>query len=285
MRPSELRSEQFNRYPPQARKLSTENLRVLRILPLSFLPNLLREIIDYDFKFPAERKALEKELANLNSLSAEQVGEWFGGFAQISLSSQLEHSDWVDSPAQFVEQLSAFLWSTHQIDAFRAAATEYGERLQTAIAPEKPAIPRLGITVIGQGVATYDEPLFRKLRPHGVYFSRLTPENGLKLLLDGLAARVKAHPLAYGHWYIDGGQAVPHDVALTCVSYGALEPMRASLLRKIQQETEKPGMGPEALRSQLAHMRSEDFGMSTEPEASTTWAFGPSVCLMVAWTV
>ena len=170
MRPSELRSEQFNRYPPQARKLSTENLRVLRILPLSFLPNLLREIIDYDFKFPAERKALEKELANLNSLSAEQVGEWFGGFAQISLSSQLEHSDWVDSPAQFVEQLSAFLWSTHQIDAFRAAATEYGERLQTAIAPEKPAIPRLGITVIGQGVATYDEPLFRKLRPHGVYF-------------------------------------------------------------------------------------------------------------------
>jgi len=266
MRPSELRSEQFNRYPPQARKLSTENLRVLRILPLSFLPNLLREIIDYDFKFPAERKALEKELANLNSLSAEQVGEWFGGFAQISLSSQLEHSDWVDSPAQFVEQLSAFLWSTHQVDAFRAAATEYGERLQTAIAPEKPAIPRLGITVIGQGVATYDEPLFRKLRPHGTYFSRLTPENGLKLLLDGLAARVKAHPLAYGHWYIDGGQAVPHDVALTCVSYGALEPMRASLLRKIQQETEKPGMGPEALRSQLAHMRSEDFGMSTEPD-------------------
>ena len=42
----------------------------LQRLPLTFVPSLLREVIDYDFKFPPERKAIEKELANLNSLSA-----------------------------------------------------------------------------------------------------------------------------------------------------------------------------------------------------------------------
>jgi hypothetical protein len=264
MLPSDLKSEQFNRYPPLARKLVTDNLRVLRILPLSFVPNLLREIIDYDVKFPAERKALERELAALNSLTAEQVEDWFRAFTKISLSSKLELSDWVHSPAQFVEQLSAFLWSTHQIDAFRAAASGYGDRLQKMVGTEQPPVPRLGITVIGEGVTSYDEPLFRKLRPHGTYFRRVVPENGLSLLLDAVAARAKAHPLAYGHWYIDGGQSAPHSDALTCVSYGALEPVRVSLLRKIQEETEKPGMGPEALRSLLAQMRGEDFSMNKE---------------------
>src|SRR5712664_3247809 len=119
MLPSDLKPEQFIGYPPEARKLVTGYVAALQRLPLSFLPSLLREVIDYDFKFPAERKALEKELANLRSLSAEQVNEWFQAFAQIRLSSQLEHFDWVNAPAQFVEQLSAHLWTTHQLDAFR----------------------------------------------------------------------------------------------------------------------------------------------------------------------
>src|ERR1700722_18793486 len=96
------------------------------------MPNLLREAIDYDFKFPAERRALEKELANLRSLSAAQQKEWCQGFAQISLSPDLEQMDWVNAPAQFVERLSAHLWATHQLDAFRKAATEYADRLHAA---------------------------------------------------------------------------------------------------------------------------------------------------------
>ena len=79
MFPSDLKSEQFRDYPPLARKLVTANLAALSRLPLSFLPSLLREAIEYDFKFPAERKALEKEIANVNSLSPEQFNEWFGG--------------------------------------------------------------------------------------------------------------------------------------------------------------------------------------------------------------
>jgi hypothetical protein len=261
MPPFELKPGQFSGYPPEARKLVTNNLTVLQRLPVSFLPSLLREAIDYDFKFPAEREALEKELSNLNSLSPEQTQDWFRGFAQIHLSSQLEQFDWINAPAQFVEKLSAYLWTTHQLDAFRLAAIAYAERLRAAAPPEPPAIPRLGIAVIGQGVTTPEEPLFRKLRPHGVYFSRIQPENGLKQLLYATAARSKAQPVVHSHWYIDGGQEAAHDPALTCVSYHALEPARAALSNKIRVEIERPGMGPETLRTLLAQLRPADLGL------------------------
>src|SRR5271166_3411456 len=177
MLPGDLKAEIFNNYAPEARKLITAYLEALQRLPLSFVPNLLREAIDYDFKFPAERRALEKELANLQSISSARYPEprqsWIQEFAKITLSPQLEQMDWVNSPAQFVEQLSTHLWATHQLDAFRKAATDYAERLHAAVPSEPPPIPRLGIAVIGQGVSTYDEPLFRKLRSHGGYFNRV----------------------------------------------------------------------------------------------------------------
>lgn len=261
MLPGELKSEQFASYPPEARKLVTNYLAVLRQLPLGFLPGLLRELIDYDFKFPAERTAREKELAYLSSLSAAQLKECFLEFAQIHLSPQLEEFDWAKAPAQYVEQLSAHLWSTHQLDAFRKASNDYGDRLRLAVPPELSPIPRLGITVIGQGVASYDDALFRKLRGHGAYFGRIQPENGLRQLLDAVAVRAQEHPVSYGHWYIDGGEAAEHVSALTCVSYKVLEPVRAALLRHMQTELERPGMGPEVLRTVLAQLRPADLGM------------------------
>ncbi len=261
MLPIDLKPEQFSGYPPEARKLVTEYVGALRRVPLSFLPSLLREVIDYDFRFPAERRAQERELANLSSLSAEQITQWFQGFAQISLSSQLEKFDWVNAPAQFVEQLSAHLWTTHQLDAFRRAATDYAERLRAAVPAEPPAAPRLGIAIVGQGVGSYDEPLFRKLRAHGGYFSHVNPEDGLRSLLDAVAARARAHPAPYAHWYIDGGQEAEHDSAITTVSYNALEPARAALLKRMRGEIEKPGMGPETLRTVLAQMRPSDLGL------------------------
>jgi hypothetical protein len=267
MVPRELKAEHFKGYPPEAKKLATEYLGALQNLPLSFLPSLLRELIEYDYKFPPERKALERELANLASLSAERAREWFGGFERISISQNLERFDWVNAPAQFVEQLSAHLWTTHQLDEFRAAATEYANRLQAAAPPEAPPVPRLGITVVGQGVEASAEPLFRKLRPHGAYFTRVRPENGLQVLLEAVAARAKAHPAPYAHWYIDGGQPAAHDAALTCVSYGALEGARSILLRKIGSETQKPGMGPEALRTTMAQMRPGELGFGKNGDA------------------
>jgi hypothetical protein len=261
MLPSDLKPEKFDGYPPEARKIVVNYLATLRQLPLSFVPGLLRELINYDFKFPAERQAHERELEYLASLSAGQLKEWFQGFAQIHLSSQLEDFDWVKSPAQFVERLSAHLWSTHQLDAFRQVSNDYADHLRAAVPPEALPVPRLGISVIGQGVATYSDPLFRKLRSHGAYYAHISPENGLRYLLDAVAVRAKAHPAPYGHWYIDGGESAECDPALTCVSYKALEPARTALLRKMQEQIDRPGMGPEALRTILAQMRPGDLGM------------------------
>ena len=261
MIPRDLKPEQFEGYPPEARKVAIAHLAALQQLPLSFAPSLLREVIDYDYKFPIERTSIDKELANLSSLSPAQMQDWFRAFSQFSLSAKLEQYDWVNGPGQFVEQLSAHLWSTHQLDDFRRAATAYGDRLGTAAPSDPPPGRRLGIALIGQGVASYDAPLFRNLRPHGTYFGNVKPEGGLDLLLNGIAARAKADPVSYGHWYVDGGLEAHHSPQLTCISYARLEPLRAALLKNVDAQIARPGMGPEELRTHLAKLIPSDLGM------------------------
>ena len=68
MLPSDLKPEHFTSYSPRARALASEYVATLRDLPLSFVSGLLREVIDYDYRFPAERKSLERELKNLAGL-------------------------------------------------------------------------------------------------------------------------------------------------------------------------------------------------------------------------
>lgn len=267
MLPSELQAAQFAGYPPQAQALVLAHLEAVRRLPISFLPGLLREVIDYDFKFPAERASIEKELANLSSLSSAEVHDWFHSFAAISVSLKLKQFDWIDEPAQFVEQLSAHLWTTQQLDAFRDAATEYGARLRPIVASGPPPIRRLGIAVIGQGVASYDAPLFRNLRKHGAYFDHVNPENGLGQILAATAARAGAHPAPYAHWYVDGGRQAEHSPLITGVSYEALGPLRVALLNNIQKEIRKPGMGPEELRTHLAQLTPARLGIANSADA------------------
>ncbi|HEV2577091.1 MAG TPA: hypothetical protein VGU25_07755 [Acidobacteriaceae bacterium] len=263
MLPRDLGSVDFRSYPPQARQLAIENISILRRLPLGLLSSLLAELIEYDFKFPAERTRLSRELASLGALTDAQLSELLKGFFKISLTSQLENLNWVNSPAQFVEQLSAHLWRTGQQDAFSIAAVKYDDHLTATTAAQAPPIPRLGIVIIGRGVASYDGQLFRRLRPYATYFSRVRPENGLRLLLDAIASRAEAHPAAYAHWYIDGGEPENHDSRLTAISWAALAPVRTALLGHIHSEIERPGMGPEKLRSIMARTTPSELGMKT----------------------
>jgi hypothetical protein len=261
MQPSQLKPEDFSKYPPEAHRLVLAHLDAIQSLPLSFLPNLLREVIDYDYKFPAERSAIDNELAVISSLPAAERDVWFHDFAQITLTPALGRVDWVNQPARFGEQESAYLWTTHQQDAFTKAAIAYGARLQAAAPPVAPPVRRLGIAIVGKGVTAYDQPLFRDLRKHGTYFDKLNPENGIQLLLAEVEARAKAHPVPYGHWYVDGGDAAAHTPLLTCVSYDALGQARAALLKNMQAETRRPGMGPEELRTHMAELEPSDLGM------------------------
>ena len=267
MLPRDLQPDQFAGYPPEARKLMVTHLDVLRQLPLSFVPSLLREAIEYDYRFPAERVALDRELASLNALTPAQLRDRFEPFAKVSLSPALVEFDWINQPAQFVEKQSAYLWSTHQLDAFRKAAMDYGAASQAATPPEPPPVRRLGMAVIGQGVASFDGKLFRNLRAHGTYFSRVKPERGFDLLVAAVENRATEHPVPYGHGYVDGGQLAAHSSSITGVSYDSLGPARAALLRRMQAEIGRPGMGPEELRTRMARLVPADLGMDKNGDA------------------
>jgi len=262
MQPRDLTPGQFAAYPPEGRSLAVAHLNILRQLPLALLPSVLREVIQYDYLFPAERSLIEKQLSAIASMNQQQLADCVHGFAAISLSHDLEDFDWINHPAQFLEQQSAWLWSTHQLDAFHTAADDYSSHVDPLIRVDTPPIGRLGIAIVGQGVSSWNEPLFRNLRAEGTLFYKMKPDNGLRLLLDAAAQRATAHPAPYAHWYIDGGAPADHVPALTTISFSALEPLRTGLLKKMQRQIERPGMGPEQLRTWLAQLTPAELGIA-----------------------
>src|SRR5580658_7226999 len=265
MLPSQLTPASFAAYPPEARQLAVQQVALLRRLPLAFLPLLLRELIVYDWKFPAERADLTRQFTYLAALASTQFQAAMSAFTQLKLAPELEQTDWVNSPATFSEKLSAHLWATHQIDAFSAAAVDYVQKAEKPAA----ALPthRLGIAIIGQSVAKSDYRLFRKLRPHGVYYTQVKHAGGAQVLLSAAAARAKAHPVPYGHWYIDGGASLAAPETITRISYDALSAPRATLQNRMQKTYEAPVFDPEAFRSMLAQIKPEEAGLDTGGDA------------------
>ncbi len=265
MLPTSLTAAHFAKYPPDARQLAVEHLPLLKRMPLALLGSLLQELIEYDYKFPAERLELNAQVDSLSRLSPEKRRSLFAGFQVLRVAPSEEKLDWVNQPQRFTEQFSADLWQTHQMDAFRDAATAYGHSLLTASHIASQPVQRLGIAVIGQGVGDYHAPLFEKLCPLGTYFSNVNPDGGLRQLLEAASARAEAHPAPYAHWYVDGGVAEASSAQLTGVSYAALQPVRTALLGKIQEQVRLPGMGPERLRDYLAQLTPEAIGLRGDP--------------------
>jgi hypothetical protein len=254
--PAQLTAENFKSYPPKARELAVKHLALLRQLPLSFAPFLLKEIISYDWKFPVEQAELDHQLAYL-----EQHPQVLARFQSLRLAPNADTFDWVHAPAQFLEQLSAHLWATHQIDEFRAASEQFIHQFYVSL-PERPLpVARLGIVVIGQGAKQGGYPLFRKMRASGIYFTQVQPANGLAAILDAVKARAEAHPEPYAHWYIDGGTKAAALQNLTTVSYAALNPVRSALTEKMLTAYESPKFDPELLRSTLAQMSPESLNV------------------------
>ncbi len=277
MLPSQLTAEQFSKYPPQARKAAQEHVALFRQMPLAFLPLLLRELIGYDWKFPAERKELDHQFTYLSPLTPEQRREEFAPFAKLRLSPDLEQIDWVNAPAQFSERLSAHLWATHQIDAFRAASVEYVRRVNAATPNAALPMARLGLVMIGRGVTENKYPLFRKLRGEGVYFKNINPEGGKAILLEAAQKRAKAQPLPFGHWYIDGGESEMSASELACLSFSSLDRVRRALVTKMRQTMQPGGGGPEVLRTLLAQMSPEELGLGSQGEEAILNRFQVSV--------
>ena len=278
MLPSQLSAEKFINYPTEARSVAADHLVVLRQLPLCFIPLLLRETISYDWKFPAERRELDRQFAYLSAKSKDELQATMAGFTKLQLSPTLERVDWVDKPGEFSEQLTAHLWATHQIDAFRTASIEYVGKMNAAQPTQRIAGARLGIAIIGQGVDHTDAPLFRKLRPHGTFFTNVDPKDGRSMLLQHLLSRAVAKPESFAHWYINASAArIPASDALTSVSYAATEPIRNALVTKMREVMQPGGGGPEKLRTMLAQMTPQDLGLSGAGAAAVLNRFQISV--------
>ncbi len=261
MSPGQLEARSFVAYPPEARSLATRHLELLRGLPLAFLPLLLRELIAYDWRFPAERRELDAQLELLSSAHGGELRKRIAAFEDLRLGAGLERLDWVNSPGEFAEQLTAHLWATHQVDAFRAAAVSYMYRVRQATPQAPPPAARLGIVVIGHGAGESRYALFRRLRRHGMLFRNVDPERGWETLRATVAARAAAHPVPYGHWHIDGvdGSESPAGPGVAYVSWSSLARTRTALLDRIHRAISS-GMGPEAVRTMLAQLRPADLG-------------------------
>ncbi|HEV2274238.1 MAG TPA: hypothetical protein VGR96_08735 [Acidobacteriaceae bacterium] len=266
MLPGELTSNQFLGYPPRARQLATDNLALLKKLPLVFLPLLLREVKAYDWKFPAEQNEVDVQFAFLNSLSEDDLRRLMEGFSQIQISPELSQLDWVNSPEVFSHYFAAALWATNQNDAFRTASISYVNEYRRSAPVQPLPVKRLTMVVVGQGVQETRYPVFRRLRGHGVSYSAVDPGNGLERLLAAATARAHAHPIPFAHWYVDGGSPVKTtDSGLTCMSYESLSPLRVAVLREMRTIM-RMSKGPEKTERLLAGLEPGQFEASVHTE-------------------
>lgn len=274
MVPAQLTADSFAGYNPQARALAVDNLAVLQGLPLSFAPFLLREIIAYDWKFPAEQRELTAQLAYLSGLTTGQRQRTLESFARLQLDPALAGFDWVREPAQFLEKLSAQLWATHQLDEFRGASEQYVHKFYGSLRPPELPLARLGIVVVGQEASGTGIALFQKMRPHGVYFQKIDPARGLEAIVETLERRAAGHPEPYAHWYIDGGGSVARKPGgVTCVFYDELTPVRAKLAEKMRAAYTSTTFSAEALRSALAEVTPETVGLAAAGARATLERF------------
>ena len=260
-----IQDNHFIAYPPEARRVATGHVELLRKLPAAFTPLLLQQIQAYDWRFPAERRDIDRQLKFLIALSEAERRRLLTGFEQLKLPARLLDTKWLSSPTEFSEQLSHHLWTTGQIEAFHQASEVYLNAVNAALPDKPPAASRLGIAVIGKGVERNTYPLFRKLRPLGTRFTNVNPADGLKTLLAHVEARASAHPAPFDHWYIDGGEAesVSHP-QLARISYHGLAQNRLALLRKTNGAIQSGIAGPKELLSLLHGLQPEEIGLTTK---------------------
>ncbi len=266
MQPSAPTASSFAGYPPEARKLAIAHLALLRQLPLPLLPMLLRQVSTYDWQFPRERTRLEAQLRWLGSASPETLKTLTAPFAAISLPRSLEEMDWVADSPGYMEHLTATLWSTQQMTAFRAAASAYGKAAPAQAGSPMGSPTRLTVVVLAAslGAAPAAEPIFGKLRREGVLLTAVDPRHGLETLQAHVAARRVASPRSLAHWWIEGAAAtdpLPAGTGVSYVSYSALEAARQHLLSRAQQAMRSGRSGPEELRSLLARTGPEQLGL------------------------
>ncbi|WP_052201138.1 hypothetical protein [Terriglobus sp. TAA 43] len=261
MTPADLQPASFTAYPPLAQAFAVRHLALLRALPMSVCPSFLAQIIALDMRFPVERETLEWQCASLESMESQRRASLLSPLQAITLPLELERTNWVRSPAAFVEQLTASLWSTGQINAFHAASRALFE----AIPERADTTDRLLLIVLGQGADVSRPSLMRKLARQGIRLEGIDAASAKAQMLVEIADRAKRMPASYTHWYVDGGAA--WDVAassgpVVSTSYAQLAPLRSHVLAQMKSILQSGQSGAEKMRTQLSEMSAQASGGS-----------------------
>jgi hypothetical protein len=258
MKPEQMEPRSFSAYPTQGRELVLAHLPALRQTPLPLLPALLRDFQEYDWKFPTEQIEIANRIAFI-----ERRPACLAAFARIALIAKLEDLNWIDEPGRFIEELSAYLWSSHQIDDYSRIASDFVQQFRSAYPPPAPPQPRLLIVVVGRDASIPDFPLFERLRPHGCFYTHVAPHGAPQAISQILSQRIAKSAADCAHWYIDGGTPWPElsGAGLTRVDYPALAPVNRQILRYFLESIQS-GSGPEVLRSRIARLTPADVEAS-----------------------
>ena len=250
MTPDALKPEDFRNYPPVGRSFAVKFIEVLRGLPPAVCPSFVLQIRNLDTSFPFEQKSLRAQFDALAAIPQAEFSTLSEPLRQIPLPEDLLHGDWVDDPAAFITRITAFLWSSGQIDRFREGA----EALFAALPDSRSSGDRLVIVVMGQGADLSAFP-FARLRHYGVFLQNVRDPDVPRSLFQLAARRAAASPTPYAHWYIDGDRPWPSAAGaagITQISYAALAPLRLRVLGHMRDTIFSGDAGTEAMQTRLS---------------------------------
>ena len=260
MTPAELSGESFARYPSAGRAFATQHLALLRKLPAAVCPSFLREMQRLDTSFPAEVESLRVRCDFLQGLDGSAFMARTEALRKIHLSRELEVSDWVNNPARFLRDLTSYLWSSGQLDAFHAGSTA----LLDAIPSPQNDAPRLTMVMAGAGVERPHGDLFRKLRKRGLLLTGLDASTMQRQIAEAFVAHSSKENERYESWYVDGG--VPLQLSLPkktiVLSYAQMEPLRRAALAQMETFLASRGGGAEEMRDRLSGVSPEQVKAS-----------------------
>ena len=261
MTPTDLSARSFDGYHPQARQFAVEQLSLLQRLPFLVCPSFLQQIQGLDTLFPAERASLQRQCEGLAGLPQQRFRELTEPLAALSSSPALQGLDWVRFPARFVTEMTAYLWSSSQLNAFRKATTD----LFAAVPLFEDTSHRLAILVLGQGATVDRSKVLGRLRRLGVTLSAVDSASAAKDIGSLLSAHLQTSPAPYSAWYVDGG--APHPVFASAfgdhgiaMSYPGLAPIRQRVLDRVQTTIAGGGSGPEQMRTRLMETSATEAG-------------------------
>ncbi len=259
MKPAQLTQASFAAYPAAARKFAFEHLTLLQRLPLAVCPSFLQQISNLDTSFPAERDFLTWQCTSLEALPPEHFSTLVAPLAALSLSAPLEAMDWVQTPAAFITELAAWLWSSNQINQFR---TGTGALFAAIPAREDPA-PRLVVVVLGKDAKVANDKALRKLARNGVLLNNLQPGSAFADIHTALASHAAKTTGPYTNWYVDGDGASPEAASLpntTVFSYAQLARLRERVLNRMQGALTGTEGAAEQMRTRLAGTSQQQIG-------------------------